>query len=143
MRRSARQNEVGKSKKPILAVCASCVMLFALFSFAKAQQPKKIFRIGYLSPNNSAGESARAEAIRLALSELGYIEGQNIATEYRYAEGKEDRFPELAAELVRLKVDVIVVSGGARLILAAKNATKTTPMLMVGAGGRSGRVRLG
>ena len=109
-------------------------MLFALFSFAKAQQPKKIFRIGYLSPNNSAGESARAEAIRLALSELGYIEGQNIATEYRYAEGKEDRFPELLAELVRLNVDVIVVSGGARLILAAKKATKTIPIVMMAAG---------
>ena len=101
---------------------------------AWAQQPKKVFRIGYLSPSNSAGESARAELIRLALSEIGYIEGQNIATEYRYAEGKQDRFSELAAELVRLKVDVIVVSGGARLILAAKNATKTTPIVMMSAG---------
>ena len=61
-----------------------------------------------------ASESARSEAIRLALRELGYIEGQNIAIEYRYAEGKLDRLPELAAELVRLKVDIIVVAGGAR-----------------------------
>ena len=59
-----------------------------------------------------ATESARSEAIRLALRELGYIEGQNIAIEYRYTEGKLDRLPELAAELVRLKVDIIVVAGG-------------------------------
>ena len=81
-----------------------------------------------------ATESTRAEAIRLALRELGYIEGQNIAIEYRYAEGKRDRFPELAAELVRLKVDIIVVAGGDRLIRAAKNATKTIPIVMMGGG---------
>jgi putative ABC transport system substrate-binding protein len=100
----------------------------------QAQQPKKVPRIGYLSSFDPARESARAEAIRLALRELGHIEGQNIAIEYRYAEGKVDRFSELAAELVRLKVDIIVVSGGYRLILAAKNATKTIPIVMVGAG---------
>ena len=77
-----------------------------------AQQPKKVSRIGYLSSLDPATESARAEGIRLALRELGYIEGQNIAIEYRYAEGKTDRAPELAAELVRLKVDIIVVAGG-------------------------------
>jgi hypothetical protein len=76
---------------------ALCAMLFALCSFAAAQQPKKVTRIGYLSSGNSSSESARAEAIRLALRELGYIEGQNIATEYRYAEGKIDQFPEVAA----------------------------------------------
>ena len=81
-----------------------------------------------------ASESARSEAIRLALRELGYIEGQNIAIEYRYAEGKRDRLPELAAELVRLKVDIIVVAGGARSIRAAKNATKTIPIVMTGGG---------
>jgi putative ABC transport system substrate-binding protein len=79
-------------------------------------------------------ESTRAEAIRLALRELGYIEGQSIATEYRYAEGKAYRGPELAAELVGLKVDLIVVSGGGGLIRAAKNATKTIPIVMVGSG---------
>ena len=99
-----------------------------------AQQPKKVPRIGYLSSSDPASESTRAEAIRLALRELGYIEGQNIAIEYRYAEGKRDRFPELAAELVRLKVDIIVVAGGDRPIRAAKNATKTIPIVMVGAG---------
>jgi putative ABC transport system substrate-binding protein len=81
-----------------------------------------------------ATESTRAEAIRLALRERGYIEGQNIAIEYRYAEGKPDRFPELAAELVRLKVDIIVVAGGNRVILAAMNATKTIPIVMTGVG---------
>jgi putative ABC transport system substrate-binding protein len=101
---------------------------------AQAQQPKKVPRIGYLSSFDPARESARAEAIWLALRERGHIEGQNIAIEYRYAEGKVDRFSELAAELVRLKVDIIVVSGGYRLILAAKNATKTIPIVMVGAG---------
>src|SRR5712691_4847183 len=74
---------------------------------AQAQQPKKISRIGYLSPSDPASESARFEAIRLALRERGHIEGQNIASEYRYAEGKLDRLPDLAAELVRLKVDII------------------------------------
>ena len=101
---------------------------------AEAQQPKKVPRIGYLSSIDPASESARSEAIRLALRELGYIEGQNIAIEYRYAEGKLDRFPELAAELVRLKVDIIVVAGGATAIRAAKNATKTIPIVMTGAG---------
>jgi putative ABC transport system substrate-binding protein len=71
-------------------------------SLAHAQQPKKVPRIGYLSSSDPATESARAEGLRLALRERGHIEGQNIAIEYRYAEGKRDRTPELAAELVRL-----------------------------------------
>jgi len=105
-------------------------MLLALCASASAQQPVRTPRIGYLSPLNRTSESARSEAIRQALRELGYIEGQNIATEYRYAEGKANRYPELAAELVRLKVDIIVVVGGGRLILAAKNATETIPIVM-------------
>jgi putative tryptophan/tyrosine transport system substrate-binding protein len=112
---------------------ALCAMLFALWLPAEAQQPAKVPRIGYLSPTDTATESARAEAIRLALRKLGYIEGQNIVFEYRYAEGKQDRYPELAAELVHLKVDIIVAAGGGRVILAAKNATKTIPIVMVGA----------
>ena len=113
---------------------ALCAMLFALSFSAAAQQPKKVPRIGYLSAFDPAREAARAEAIRLALRDLGYIEGQNIAIEYRYAEGKVDRFSELAAELVRLKVDIIVVAGGTRAIRAAKNATKTIPIVMTGVG---------
>jgi putative ABC transport system substrate-binding protein len=100
----------------------------------EAQQTKKVPRIGYLSGIDRATESARSEAIRLALREPGHIEGQNIAIEYRYAEGKPGRFPELAAELVRLKVDIIVVAGGNRIIPAVTNATKTIPIVMTGAG---------
>jgi putative ABC transport system substrate-binding protein len=119
-------------KKKIFALTLSA-MLFALSYSASAQQPKKVPRIGYLSVSDAATDSARSEGIRLALRERGYIEGQNIAFEYRYAKGKLDRFPELAAELVRLKVDIIVVAGGNTLIRAAKNATKTIPIVMAGA----------
>ncbi|HEU4343670.1 MAG TPA: ABC transporter substrate-binding protein [Candidatus Binatia bacterium] len=113
---------------------ALSAMLFALCLSAQAQQPKKVSRIGYLSNSDPATDSTRSEGIRLALRERGYIEGQNIAIEYRYAEGRIDRPPELAAELVRLKVDIIVVSGGAIPIRAAKNATKTIPIVMTGQG---------
>ena len=114
---------------------------FSVFAFVlvvavavvDAQQPAKVPRIGYLSSSsNSASESTRFEAIRRALRELGYIEGQNIAIEYRYAEGKIDRFTELAAELVRLKVDIIVVAAGDAWVRAAMNATKTVPIVMTG-----------
>ena len=110
------------------------IFLVGAVEIAEAQQPKKVPTIGYLSASDAARESSRAEAIRRALRELGYIEGQNIAFQYRYAEGKRDRFPELAADLVRLKVDIIVVVGGNRIIPAAKNATKTIPIVMTGAG---------
>jgi putative tryptophan/tyrosine transport system substrate-binding protein len=110
----------------------AAVALLAVAAIAEAQQPKKVFRIGYLVATDPATESARFEAIRQALRELGYIEGQNIAFEYRYAEGKRDRRSELADELVRLKVDIIVVAGGGNWVRAAKNATKTIPIVMVG-----------
>jgi len=116
-------------------ICVALGAMLLAFNFpAQAQQPKKVPRIGYLSVSDPATESTRSEAIRLALRELGYIEGQNIAIEYRYAEGKGRRNPELAAELVRLKVDIIVVAGGGGQIQAAKNATKTIPIVMMGAG---------
>ena len=113
---------------------ALCALLLALCVSTEAQQPKKVLRIGYLSSVDAAHESARAEGIRLALRELGYIEGQNIDFEYLYSEGKSDRASELAAELVRLKVDIIVVAAGFHWIRAAKDATKTIPIVMVGAG---------
>jgi len=109
-----------------------CAVLLALCDSAEAQQPEKVPRIGYLASSDPATDSARSEGIRLALRELGYIEGQNIAIEYRYAEGKNDRLPKLAAELVRLKVDLIVVAGGVGTIRALMNATKTIPIVMVG-----------
>jgi putative ABC transport system substrate-binding protein len=113
---------------------ALCALLVALGLSAEGQQAKKVTRIGYLSIGDPATESTRSEAIQLALRELGYIEGQNIAIEYRYGEGKQDRLPELAAELVRLKVDIIVVAGGRPVIRPAMNATKTIPIVMMGQG---------
>src|SRR5215469_13940407 len=124
-------------KRAAVRSIAVAVMLLVMAVIAEAQQPKKVPRIGYLSNADAATDSARggrAEGIRLAMRELGYIEGQNIAIEYRYAEGKVDRAPELAAELVRLKVDVIVVGSGDQWIRAAKNATRTIPIVMTGQG---------
>ena len=113
---------------------ALCAMLFALCGSVEAQQRKKVHRIGYLSSRDPASESARAEAIRLALRDRGYIEGQNVATEYRYVSLKPGRNSEFAAELVRLKVDVIVVAGGDPAVQAARNATKTIPIVIAGGG---------
>jgi putative tryptophan/tyrosine transport system substrate-binding protein len=109
-------------------------MLSSLSFSVEAQEAKKVPRIGYLSSGDAARESARSEGMRLDLRERGHIQGQNITIEYRYAEGKVNRFSELAVELVHLKVDIIVVAGGNRLILAAKNATKTIPIVMTGGG---------
>jgi putative tryptophan/tyrosine transport system substrate-binding protein len=103
-------------------------MLSALCFSAEAQQPTKVSRIGFLSAPSPSAVSARAEAFRQGLRELGYVEGKDIAIEYRYAEGKLDRLPALAAELVRLMVGVIVTgtSAGTR---AAKEATATIPIV--------------
>src|SRR5215472_5384161 len=101
--------------------------VFALCVPAEAQQPKKVPRIGYLS---AASTTEIVEAFRRGLRELRYIEGQNIVIEYRFAEGMADRFPNLAAELVQLKVDVILVTG-TLATQAAKNATKTIPIVMI------------
>jgi putative ABC transport system substrate-binding protein len=109
---------------------------------AEAQQAKKVLWIGYLLVGDPNSESARFEAIRLALRERGYIEGENIGIVYRYTAGNRDRLPELAAELVRLKVDVIVARGGIPAIQAAKNATKTIPIVMGGGGGDPVKVGL-
>jgi hypothetical protein len=103
-----RKSKIENLKWLGLSVIAFVLVVTGVVAWA--QQPKKVTRIGYLSPLDAARESTRSEAIRLALRELGYVEGQNIATEYRYAQGKVDRLPELAAELVRLKVDIIVVA---------------------------------
>jgi len=126
-----RKSKIQNRKLVGLSVIASVLVVTG--PVAQAQQPKKIHRIGYLSNGNPASESGRTETIRQALRELGYIEGQNIAFEYRYAEGKPDRYPELAAELV-LKANIIVVAGGSRPVRAAKNATKTIPIVMMGSG---------
>jgi putative ABC transport system substrate-binding protein len=98
---------------------------------AEAQQPTKVPRIGYLIGASPSAYAARTEAFRQGLRELGYLEGQNIAIEYRYAEGKQqDRYPEFLAELVHLKVDVIVTGGGGGATRSAKGATVTIPIVM-------------
>jgi len=127
-----RLSAAGNSKNLKLVACALCAMLFALCPWVEAQQPKKVSRIGYLSSVDPDREFARAHAIRRALRELGYIEGHNIAIEYRYSEGKRDRYPELTAALVRLKGDIIVAAGGEPMVRAAKNATNTIPIVMIG-----------
>jgi putative ABC transport system substrate-binding protein len=129
-----RHEATGKSKRPEVLGLALCAMLFVFGSSAEAQQAKKVLRLEYLSSTDPISESGRAKVIRLGLRELGYMEGQNIAIEYRYAEGKGDRIHDLVRELVDIKVDAIVVAGGGRTIRAAKDAAKTTPIIMVGEG---------
>jgi putative ABC transport system substrate-binding protein len=111
------------------------VILLAVAVIAEAQETKKIPLLGYLSSTDRTSDAMRSKPFLAALRELGYVEGQNIAIEYRYAEGKRDQQADLAAELVRLKVDIIVISGGGTVIQAAMNATKTIPILMTGQGG--------
>jgi putative tryptophan/tyrosine transport system substrate-binding protein len=119
-----------KKKITFLTLCA---MLYALSFSVHAQQAGKIFRIGFLDPSTASSMATQLGAFRQELRKLGWIEGKNISIEYRYAEGKFDRYPELAAELVRLKVDLIVASGGATP-LAAKRATSTIPIVMTSTG---------
>src|SRR5262249_18190022 len=115
-------------KKHIFALSLGA-MLFALCVSANAQQTGKIFRIGYLDNSTASGIAVLLDAFRQELSKLGWIDGKNITIEYRFAEQKLERLPELAADLVRLKVDLIVTSGGPTP-LAAKKATTTIPIVM-------------
>jgi putative ABC transport system substrate-binding protein len=115
-------------REKILSLALSATLL-ALSVPAHAQQAAKVPRIGYLSALSPSAESTRIEPFRQGLRELGYVEGQNITIEYRFAEGKTDRLSDLAAELVRLRVDVIV-GGGDSVIRAAKKASSTVPIVM-------------
>jgi putative tryptophan/tyrosine transport system substrate-binding protein len=108
---------------------ALCSLLLAPCSAAEAQQTGKIARIGYLDNSTASGMAVLVDAFRQELGKLGWIEGKNIAFEFRFSEQKNERLPELAADLVRLKVDVIVVTGGG-VPLAAKKATSTIPIVM-------------
>jgi ABC-type uncharacterized transport system substrate-binding protein len=117
------------SKRASVFALAICALLFALCGSTSAQQPKKVPRIGYLVISSFSGSASRAEAFRLGLRELGYVEGKNILIEWRSAEGKQDRGPALAEELVRLKVDVLV-TGGSGATRPAKEATKSIPIVM-------------
>jgi putative ABC transport system substrate-binding protein len=108
-------------------------MLFAPWYPAEAQQTAKVPRIGYLDSTTASGSAVRREAFWQDMRKLGWIEGNNIAVEYRYGEGEIDRYPQLVAEVVRLKVDLIVVEGTG-LALAAKSATTTIPIVFGTAG---------
>ena len=114
--------------KKILSI-ALATLILASVHLAEAQSPTKVPRIGYLGTISPSTSPARTEAFRQGLRELGYVEGKNIVIEYRYAEGKLDRLPALAAELVRLKVDIIVTGGGVST-RPAKEATSTIPIVM-------------
>jgi ABC-type uncharacterized transport system substrate-binding protein len=119
-----------KAARPVILVT---VVLLAVAVLAEAQQTGKIFRIGYLDQGTASGSAVLLEVFRQEMSKLGWIEGKNIAIEYRFAEGKNDRLPELAAELVRLRVDLIVVDTGPSA-LAAKGATTSIPIVMTNVG---------
>jgi putative tryptophan/tyrosine transport system substrate-binding protein len=129
MRKGMRREATSHSKKVKVIGVVLSAMLFALCGSAQAQQPSKVSRIGYLQAPPASTVATRTNAFRQGLRELGYVEGKNIVIEWRFAEGKLDRVPNLVAELVRLKVDVIV-TGGSFATGAAKEATSTIPVVM-------------
>ena len=116
-------------KKAAVLSILSAVVLLAVAVIAEAQQPKKVPRIGYLTASTPVAQLPGTEALREGLREFGYVEGQNIAIEFRYAEEKPERLPALAADMVRLKVDVIV-TGGPTATRTAKETTNTVPIVM-------------
>ena len=118
-----------KRKLPFLTICA---LLFAFCVCAQAQQLSKAPRLGYLNAGANPARSPRTEAMRQGLRQLGYIEGQNIFIEYRYAEGESEKLPELVRELLNLKVDIIFAQG-TMAVRAAKNATATVPIVTTSA----------
>ena len=132
MKLAIRQQSVANREKGTVFRFVLCVMLLAFCFPAEAQQPNKVARIGYLG-NRSSSDAPWMNEFRAGLSDLGYMEGQNIIIEYRYWEGKLERLPELAAELVRLNCDVLL-TGGVEATEAAKNATKTIPIVMAFSG---------
>jgi putative tryptophan/tyrosine transport system substrate-binding protein len=116
--------------KKRLMVIALCAMLLALCGSLDAQQPGKVARIGFLDGSTASGSAVLIDTFRQEMRKFGWIEGKNITIEYRFAEGKLDQLPGLAADLVRLKVDLIVTTGRAPA-LEAKNATTTIPIVMM------------
>ena len=133
MSRSRREEIVDNRRKLVIALslAGTAVRLLTAGTAARAQQPAKVPRIAILAGSSAAGESPRVEAFRQGLRDLGYAEGKNIALEYRYADARFDRLPALADELIRLKVDVLVVST-TPAVRAAKNATRTIPIVFFG-----------
>jgi putative tryptophan/tyrosine transport system substrate-binding protein len=131
----SQTSEIGKAGRAAMTkkiiLLSLCSLLLAPCAAVEAQQPTKVTRIGFLDASTASGSAVLVDALRQELSKLGWIEGKNIAIEYRFGEGKGDRLPELAADLVRLKVDVIVAaSQGAA---SAKKATTTIPIVMTNA----------
>ena len=124
-------HQVGNSKIPGVFGFVFCALLYALLSPANAQQANKLPRVGYLASDSRA---PTRKAFRQGLVELGYVEGQNILIEWRFTEDKPDRFPELASQLVRLNVDVIV-AGNSGVVSILHGATKTIPIVMATYGG--------
>ena len=114
-------------------LASTSAVLFAAPLAAEAQPAAKVYRIGVLEPTSMALNAANLDAFRQGLRELGYVEGRNMRIEYRSADGRSERFPDLAAELVRLKVDVILTRG-TPAVMAAKNATGTIPVVMAASG---------
>jgi putative tryptophan/tyrosine transport system substrate-binding protein len=107
-------------------------LIFASIHLAQAQQPKKIWRIGFLGAQTASRVKDRADALQQGLRELGYAEGKNLGTEYRWANGDLEQLPTMIADLIGLNVDVIIVSGGSSTIVAVRNATRTIPVIFAG-----------
>jgi putative ABC transport system substrate-binding protein len=126
---SSQQNPGAKTMGGKVSVWLLATVLLTTVSIAEAQQPKKVSRIGWLGGASASAVAVRLDAFRQGLRELGYVEGKNIVIELRSAEAKTDQLPALAAELVRLKVDVIV-TGGPLPTRSAKEATSTIPIVM-------------
>jgi putative tryptophan/tyrosine transport system substrate-binding protein len=126
-----RSKQAGMGIKTIVVLLVGLAL--ASVHVADAQQAGKVFRIGYLEPGTASGNVVLLDGFRQELSKLGWIEGKNITVEYRFAEQKNERLPELAAELVRLRVDLIVVASSPPA-LAAKKATTTIPIVMANVG---------
>jgi putative tryptophan/tyrosine transport system substrate-binding protein len=136
MKRGKRRKARGKKKnmKKRITLWLLATLFLANVSLADAQQAGKVSRIGFLDNSTASGSAVLVEAFRQELSKLGWIEGKNLTIEYRFAEQKGERLPELTADLVRLKVDLIVASGGTPSSLAAKSATTTIPIVMTNPG---------
>jgi putative ABC transport system substrate-binding protein len=120
--------------KAKILVYALAALILTTIPLAEAQQPTKVLRIGFLDNGTASGIAVLLEAFRQELSKLGWIEGKNLTIEYRFAEGKSERLPELPAEMVRLNVDIVVVAGEDASVQAAMKATKTIPIVMTSAG---------
>src|SRR5687768_1614981 len=133
----SQMSEIGKAERTAMSkniiLFALCALLLAPGSAAEAQQVGKVFRTGFLDNHTASGSAVLVLAFRQEMSKLGWTEGKNITIEYRFAEGENERLPELAAELVRLKLDLIVVTDTPSAV-AAKKATTTIPIVIVQAG---------